>query len=76
MRECKEIAGEFATPTLQDGVQRAWGSVCLVTAYEVIPVNQGAGHVEVTFFQEDGAHPHTANVVLDVMHDVFHNRVL
>jgi hypothetical protein len=30
-------------------------------------VIQGAGHVDTTFFQQDGAHPHTANVVLNVL---------
>jgi hypothetical protein len=43
---------------------------------EVIPVIQGAGHVDTTFFQQDGAHPHTVNVVLDALHDVFDSRVL
>jgi hypothetical protein len=34
----------------------------------VIPV---AGHVNTTFIQQDGACLHTANVVLDVLRDVF-----
>jgi outer membrane protein W len=38
---------------------------------EVIPVIQGAGHVDTTFFQQDGAQPHRVNVIFDVTHDVF-----
>jgi hypothetical protein len=34
-------------------------------------VIQGAGHVDTTFFQQDGALPHTVNIILDVLHDVF-----
>jgi hypothetical protein len=41
---------------------------------EVILVIQGAGHV--TFFQHNGVQPHTANVILDVLHDVFGSHVL
>jgi hypothetical protein len=37
---------------------------------EVILVIQGAGHVDTTFFQQDGACPHIANVILDILHDV------
>jgi len=37
---------------------------------EVTAVIQGAGHVDTTFFQQDGAHPHTVNVVLYVLHDM------
>jgi hypothetical protein len=43
---------------------------------EVIPIIQGAGHADTTFFQQDGAHPHTANVILDVLHDVSGSLVL
>jgi hypothetical protein len=44
--------------------------------YEIIPVIQGARHVDTALFQQDGACPHTANVTLDVLHDVFGSRVL
>jgi hypothetical protein len=40
---------------------------------EVISI---AGHVDTTFFQKDGACPHTVNAVLDVLHDVFGSHVL
>jgi hypothetical protein len=43
---------------------------------EVILVIQGAGHVDTTFSQQDGVCPHTANVFLDVLHDVFGSCVL
>jgi hypothetical protein len=43
---------------------------------EVISVILGAEEVETTFFQQDGAHPHTDNVILDVLHGVFSSRVL
>jgi hypothetical protein len=43
---------------------------------EVILVIQEAGHVDITFFQQDGACPHAANVILDILHDVFGSRVL
>jgi hypothetical protein len=34
------------------------------------------GHVNTTFFQQDGACPHVLNVILDIPHDVFCSRVL
>jgi hypothetical protein len=41
---------------------------------EVVPAIQGARCMD-TFFQQDGTHPHTANV-LDILHDVFGSHVL
>jgi septum formation topological specificity factor MinE len=43
---------------------------------EVCQVIQEAGHVDITFFQQDGGRPHTTNVVFDVLHDVFGSSVL
>jgi hypothetical protein len=43
---------------------------------EVILVIQGAGHMNTTFFRQNGACPHTTNVVLDVLLDVLGNCVL
>jgi len=40
---------------------------------EVILVIQGAGHVD---RKQDGACPHTVNVVLNVLHDVYDSHVL
>jgi len=34
------------------------------------------GHIDTTFFQLDGVHPHTVNFILDVLHDVFGGCVL
>jgi hypothetical protein len=42
---------------------------------EVISVIQEAGLVEI-FFQQDGAHPHTENVTLHVLHGVYGNHEL
>jgi len=39
-----------------------------VTENEVIPVG---GHMDTTFFQQNGADRHTVNVILDVWHDMF-----
>jgi hypothetical protein len=36
----------------------------------VILVIQGAGHVKTEFFQQDGAYPCMANVILDVLYNV------
>jgi hypothetical protein len=41
-----------------------------------IKVIQGEGHVDTTFFQQDGARLHAANEVLDELHDMFGSRVL
>jgi len=35
-----------------------------------------AGHVDTTFFQQDGACPPTVNVILDVLHDMLCSCVL
>jgi len=40
---------------------------------EIIPV---AGHVDTTYFRQDGARPHTVTIVLDVLQDVYGTRVL
>jgi hypothetical protein len=36
---------------------------------DVIQVTQGSRHVNATYLQQDSAHPHASNVVLDVLHD-------
>jgi hypothetical protein len=38
---------------------------------EVILVIQGAGHVNMTFFHQNGACLFTANVIFNILHDVF-----
>jgi hypothetical protein len=38
---------------------------------EVMPVIQGTQHMDTIFPQQDGACPHTANVILDALHDVW-----
>jgi len=37
---------------------------------------QGAGHGDTTFFQQDSARPHTANVVFNILRYVFSNSVV
>jgi len=36
----------------------------------------GPGHEDTTFFQQNGAGPHTVNVAFDFLHDVFGSRFL
>jgi len=43
---------------------------------EVIPVIQTAGHVDTTYFQENGARLHKTSVILDVLHGVFGSHAL
>jgi hypothetical protein len=43
---------------------------------EAIPMIQGTQHVQITFFEQHDAYPHTANLVLDTLHDAFGNCVL
>jgi hypothetical protein len=38
---------------------------------EIILVIYGAGDMNITFFQQDGASPHAVNVILDVLHGMF-----
>jgi hypothetical protein len=70
MREYQKFAVGQTARTVQDGVLRG------EKQNEVIPVIRGAEHVDTTFFQRDGAHSHTANVVLDVLQYVFGSRAL
>jgi hypothetical protein len=42
---------------------------------EVIPVIQGVGVVDTTFFQYDGECPHRANAI-DILHDVFDSHAM
>jgi hypothetical protein len=43
---------------------------------KVIPVIQGTGNENTTFFQQDSSRPHTENVVLAALRDMFGSRVL
>jgi hypothetical protein len=43
---------------------------------EIILIIEGAGHVDTRFLQQDGACPHTVNIILDGLHDLFGRHTL